>query len=187
MKKIIYLSTLCLLLVGCGNDTTNNQSSEKVDKDKVEETSQKETKEEQTNKKFDLKQVGEKFNLKDWEVTLESFKFDESVSGGQWTSSAAEGNKFLILSFKVTNNGTEVDQLLKNRSNVSLKAIYNEKYEYKAAVTLMDGDLHHENVQPLTTIEGFVAIEMPDNVVEATESINLFLENGKDKVEIKIR
>lgn len=187
MKKIIYLSTLCLLLVGCGNDTTSDLSSEKVDKDKVEEKSQKETKEEQTNKGFNLKQVGEKFTLKDWEVTLESFKFDESVSDGQMSSSADEGNKFLILNFKVTNHGTEADSLMKNGGGTLIKAVYNEKYNYETSVTVLDGDLHHQNIQPLSSVEGFVVITVPDTVVEATESINLFLENEKDKVQINIR
>ncbi|GAB0167449.1 DUF4352 domain-containing protein [Lysinibacillus sp. CTST325] len=187
MKKIIYLSTLCLLLVGCGNDTTNNPSSEKVDKDKVEEKSQKETKEEQTNKGFDLKQVGEKFTLKDWEVTLESFKFDKSVSDGQMSSSADEGNKFLLLNFKITNNGTEADSLIKNGGGTSIKAVYNNKYDYDTSVTLIDGDLHHQNIRPLSSSEGFVVITVPDTVVEGKESINLFLENEKDKVQINIR
>ncbi|UZM97838.1 hypothetical protein OL548_23145 [Lysinibacillus sp. MHQ-1] len=54
-----------------------------------------------------------------------------------------------------------------------------KKYDYDVSLTLMDGDLHHENVRPLSNVKGFAVIEMPDNVVEASESINIFMEKRK--------
>lgn len=187
MKKIIYLFILCLFLVGCSNNTANNPSSNEIDKGELDEQGGKEVEVEPANDEFVLKEVGETFNLKDWEVTLESFEFNESVSSGNMSSSVEEGNKFLVLNLKVTNKGIEADSLIKNGRATVIKAVYNEKYEYETSVTLIDGDLHHESIRPLSLTEGFVAIEMPDAVVEASESIKIFFEIEKDKVQINIR
>ncbi len=178
---------LCLFLVGCGSESISNSSSNETNLDKIDEKNEKDTKKEQKNEDFEIKQIGETFKLGDWEVTLESFEFNQTVVRERVSSEANEGNKFLILNFNVLNNGTEADQLMKARDGVSLKAVYNEKYDYDVSLTLMDGDLHHENVRPLSNVKGFAVIEMPDNVVEASESINIFMEKEKDKVQINIR
>lgn len=131
--------------------------------------------------------IGETFKLEDWEVALESFEFNQTISRDTMSSKAGEGNKFLILNFKVVNNGTEANQLMNQNDGITLKAVYNDKYTYNESLTLIDGDLHHENVRPLSSLEGFVVVEMPDNVVEATESIKLYLEKEDSKVQINIR
>ncbi|SPT95516.1 Uncharacterised protein [Lysinibacillus capsici] len=118
---------------------------------------------------------------------MESFEFNKTIVKERVSTKANEGNKFLILNFNVINNGTEADELMKQRDGASLKAVYNDKYDYEVSVTLMDGDLHHENVRPLSTVKGFVAIEMPDKVVEASENISIFMEKEEDKVQINIR
>ncbi len=186
-KTFIYLFMFCLFLVGCGDDSPNNSTSKNTGEDKVDEQVEKETKREQKNEEFELKQIGETFKLKDWDVTLESFEFNKKVEKDIMSSEAEEGNKFLILNFKVVNNGTEADQLMKPREGVKLKAVYNDKYTYDDLITLVSGDLHLEDVRPLSTVEGFAVVTMPDNVVEATESIDLYLEKNGSKVRINIR
>lgn len=186
-KTFIYLFMFCLFLAGCGDDSANNSTSKNTGEDKVDEQVEKETKREQKNEEFELKQIGETFKLKDWDVTLESFEFNKKVENDIMSSEAEEGNEFLILNFKVVNNGTEADQLMKPREGVTLKAVYNDKYTYDDLITLVSGDLHLEDVRPLSTVEGFAVVPMPDNVVEATESIDLYLKQGDSKVQINIR
>lgn len=188
MKKlIIYLFMFCLFLSGCGNNPISNSSTNDTSRDKIDEKIEEESKIEQKNEEFELKEIGETFKLEDWEVTLESFEFNKTIVKERVSTKANEGNKFLILNFNVINNGTEADELMKQRDGASLKAVYNDKYDYEVSVTLMDGNLHHENVRPLSTVKGFVAIEMPDKVVEASENISIFMEKEEDKVQINIR
>ncbi|GED62526.1 DUF4352 domain-containing protein [Lysinibacillus fusiformis] len=186
-RTFIYLFMFCLFLAGCGSNPTSNSLANETSKDKIDEKIEEESKEEQKNEEFELKQIGETFKLEDWEVTLESFEFNKTIIRESVSTEANEGNKFLILNFNVINNGTEADQLMKPRDGASIKAVFNDKYDYEISLTLMDGDLHHENVRPLSTAKGFVAIEMPDNVVEASESISIFMEKEEDKVQINIR
>ncbi|WP_052344244.1 DUF4352 domain-containing protein [Bacillus ndiopicus] len=176
MKKIVVLLFVSILLVACGQ----------ADKKSGSDNASKESQVEKTNKEYVTKNIGETFNLEDWEVTLESFEFNPTVAKGNMSSTADDGNKYLILNYKAVNNGTEANKLFKAKNGTALKAIYDEKYEYGVVVTLLDDDLHHESINPLATKNGFVVISIPDKVVDEAESIQLFMELGKDKVQIKI-
>ncbi|MDQ0175986.1 DUF4352 domain-containing protein [Bacillus chungangensis] len=197
MKKLTIIGLiflLCFSLVGCGNAGEEASGVEKSnEKEKVKENATKkdevETEEEEseTVQETIIANVGEVFNYKDWEVKLDSFEFNQTVSSDMFESSADEGNKFLVLRFTVTNKGTKADSFTDTIGGTQIKAMYNEKYEYEKLTTLLTSDLSAQNVQPLATGNGFVVIEMPDNVVEASESIDVFIGEGKEIVKIKIR
>lgn len=69
----------------------------------------------------------------------------------------------------------------------SIKAIFNEKYEYKNSITFLDGDLSNKRVQPLAEQSGFTVIEMPDKVIDSTESIIVDFQLDGSKAKVKIR
>ncbi|WP_162462926.1 DUF4352 domain-containing protein [Paenibacillus psychroresistens] len=131
--------------------------------------------------------VGEKFTLKDWEVTVESTKFDKDVSDDFMSSSADEGSKFLVLRLAVKNNGTEDASFVEMFGGTEIKAVYNSKYEYTPSTTLIKGDLSHESISPLKTSKGFSVIEVPDEVVTAKEGIVVSFELDGESKTVLIR
>lgn len=194
--KFGLILVICAFLVisACGNNTTSSdspqQNEQSVDAagETVKEEPSKEAATEPT--KEEPKEVsnkpGEKFALGDWEVVLDSFEFDQKVSADMFSSSADEGNKFLILNYTVTNNGKEAKDFTSIIGGVSMKAIFKEEYEYNYTVTMIDGDLGTGSIKPLASKSGFVVIEVPDSVAESKESLVVKLED-KDKAQITLR
>lgn len=131
--------------------------------------------------------VGDKFNLSDWEIVLNSFEFNQQVSDDYFASSADEGNKLLILNYTVTNQGTEADSFTAMIGGVEMKAYFNDKYEYNYTITMIDKDLSNESVKPLASKTGFVVIEVPDIVAQSEDGLVLKLAQDEDKVTITLR
>ncbi|GIP05994.1 DUF4352 domain-containing protein [Paenibacillus lautus] len=191
---LILMICAFLVISACGNNTTSSdspqQNEQSVDAagETVKEEPSKEAATEPT--KEEPKEVsnkpGEKFTLGDWEVVLDSFEFDQKVSADMFSSSADEGNKFLILNYTVTNNGKEAKDFTSIIGGVSMKAIFKEEYEYNYTVTMIDGDLGTGSIKPLATKSGFVVIEVPDSVADSKESLVVKLED-KDKAQITLR
>ena len=199
----ILLMAMLLLVTACGGaastppdkqkpDTTaqdqgaannsGNASNEQAKEASAEEPAQ----EPEEPAEASLK-VGDKFNLSDWEIVLDSFEFNQQVSDDYFSSSADEGNKFLILNYTVTNQGTEADSFTAMLGGVEMKAIFNDKYEYKYTVTMIDKDLSNESVKPLASKTGFVVMEVPDTVAQSEDSLVLKLAQDEDKATITLR
>lgn len=131
--------------------------------------------------------VGDKFNLGDWEVVLDSFEFNQKVSDDYFSSSADEGNKFLVLNYTVTNQGTEADDFTSMIGGVDMKAVFQDKYEYKYTITMIDKDLSKESIKPLSSKTGFVVMEVPDTVATSEDSLILKLVDDKANATINLR
>ncbi|WP_036672012.1 DUF4352 domain-containing protein [Paenibacillus sp. HGF5] len=191
---LILMICAFLVISACGNNTTSSDSPQQNEQsvDAAGETVKEEPSKEAATEpaKEEPKEVsnkpGEKFTLGDWEVVLDSFEFDQKVSADMFSSSADEGNKFLILNYTVTNNGKEAKDFTSIIGGVSMKAIFKEEYEYNYTVTMIDGDLGTGSIKPLATKSGFVVIEVPDSVADSKESLVVKLED-KDKAQITLR
>lgn len=131
--------------------------------------------------------AGDKFTLGNWEVVLDSFEFNQKVSDEYFSSSADEGNKFLVLNYTVTNQGTEADNFTSLIGGVEMKALFQDKYEYTYTVTMIDKDLSNENIKPLSSKTGFVVMEVPDTVATSEDALILKLAKDKDKATINLR
>lgn len=70
---------------------------------------------------------------------------------------------------------------------VNIKALYNDKYKYKAVLTNIDGALSTNSIEPLSKADGFVVIDMPDSVVEAAEAILVEMKENMNKISCEIR
>lgn len=200
-KQFFILMALSALLVlsACGGtksegaDTSGNSGSvtEEVAKQDTEANAAEETTAapEETEKKDETapaKKPGEKFTLEDWEIVLDSFEFNEKVSDGMFSSSADEGNKFLVLNYTVTNNGKEAKDFTAMFGGVKMKAVFKGEYEYDYTITMIDGDMSSGSIKPLASKTGFVVMEVPDSVAESDESLIVKLEQG-EKAEIALR
>ncbi|WP_270167644.1 DUF4352 domain-containing protein [Paenibacillus sp. SYP-B4298] len=197
----VLILALSLTLVACGGAEpapTEKQNASATVKEqspaenvKGEQTGEAAPAEEPTEKPAEPEEavykVGDKFNLGDWEVVLDSFEFDQKVSDTYFSSSADEGNKFLVLNFTVTNEGTTADKFTAMAGGVGMKAIFKDKYEYKYTITMIDQDLSNESIKPLSSKSGFVVMEVPDTVAESQDSLILRLEKNKDKATINLR
>ncbi|WP_010272906.1 DUF4352 domain-containing protein [Paenibacillus senegalensis] len=171
---------------GGGDSQNENAPQENGEDNNNEEAEEPETNEEEPGNANEYA-VGEMFNIDEWDVTLDSFEFEQKVSGEFVSSSADEGNKFLILNLTVTNKGTSSRSFIEMFGGISIKAIYDEKYEYSNSITLIDGDLAGESVAPLAKLSGFTVLEMPDQVVEATEGLKLQFKYEGEEIIVPIR
>jgi len=199
MKKIhvLVLFVFILLIVSaCGGSQTNNvvkssnnnQASpvDEKETDVVETTKETETPPTEEPKEASFK-PGDKFNLGTWEITLESFEFNQKVSSDMFSSSADEGNKFIVLNYNVTNNGKEANDFTAMINGIRMKAIFKGEYEYDYTVTMIDGDLSQDSIKPLASKKGFVVIEVPDTVANSNESLVIKLEEEGEKAQITLK
>lgn len=196
---ILFLALL-LLVTACGgaaststgtqnaNTAIKNQgTAENANNKQTGEAVAAEPAEEPEAPKEVAYKAGDKFKLGDWEVVLDSFEFNQKVSDDYFSSSADEGNKFLILNYTVTNEGTEADNFTSMIGGVDMKAVFQDKYEYKYTITMIDKDLSKESIKPLSSKTGFVVMEVPDTVATSEDSLILKLEENKDKATINLR
>lgn len=194
----ILLLALLLLVTACGgaastgtqdpNTSVKDQGpAENVNNEQTGDAATAEPTKEPEEPKEVVYKVGDKFNLGNWEVVLDSFEFNQKVSDKYLSSSADEGNKFLILNYTVTNEGTEADKFTSMIGGVEMKATFKDKYEYKYSITMIDKDLSKESVKPLSSKTGFVVMEVPDTVAESEDGLILKLAKDKDKATINLR
>ncbi|WP_334074083.1 MULTISPECIES: DUF4352 domain-containing protein [Paenibacillus] len=196
----ILLVALLLLVTACGgtastsagkqnaNTSAKDQgTAENVNNEQKDAAVTAEPTKEPEEPKEVVYKVGDKFNLGDWEVVLDSFEFNQKVSDDYFSSSADEGNKFLILKYTVTNNGTEADNFTSMVGGVEMKAIFQDKYEYKYTITMIEQDLSNESIKPLSSKTGFVVMEVPDAVAKSKDSLIVNLAQDEDKATINLR
>ena len=196
----ILLLALLLLVTACGGasststETQNASTSvkdqgpgENVNNEKSGAADTAEPTKEPEEPKEVVYKVGDKFNLGNWEVVLDSFEFNQKVSDEYFSSSADKGNKFLILNYTVTNEGTEADSFTAMIGGVEMKAIFKDKYEYKYTITMIDQDLSKESIKPLSSKTGFVVMEVPDEVAKSGDGLILKLAKDKDNATINLR
>ncbi|AWB42955.1 hypothetical protein DCC85_01070 [Paenibacillus sp. CAA11] len=201
-KTSLGILTLALLLLvtACGDATSTSTGKQNANTSVKDQGTVKNVNNEQTGdavkaepakepeeQKEAVYKVGDKFNLGNWKVVLNSFEFNQKVSDKYFSSSADEGNKFLILNYTVTNEGTEADNFTSMIGGVEMKAIFKDKYEYKYTITMIDKDFGKESIKPLSSKTGFVVIEVPDEVSKSKDGLILKLAKDKDKATINLR
>ncbi|MHA7962976.1 DUF4352 domain-containing protein [Paenibacillus sp. CAU 1782] len=202
MKKFMLLNVVllvALVLTACGGTeknegagNKNNTANSSVVQEESGETPSEEPAEQPTEEPVveEVKEqsyaVGDTFALGDWEVVLDSFTFDQKVKDQYFSSSADEGNKFIVLNYTVKNNGKQAAEFTSMFGGVSMKALFQGEYEYSYTITMIDGDLS-DSIKPLSSLTGFVVIEVPDVVAESPDSLVINLDQDGDKAQITLR
>ncbi|URN94895.1 MAG: DUF4352 domain-containing protein [Candidatus Pristimantibacillus lignocellulolyticus] len=191
-KTYLMIITLVALIIisGCAGTKPNNNSTNATPTptpDASEETTPTPEPTEEPNESEASYAQGDKFTLGEWDITLDSFEFNKEVSDDIFTSSAEEGNKFIVLNYTVLNNGKESSTFTGMLGSIKMKALYKDEYEYGSTTTMIDGDLSKSTVKPLSSKTGFVVIEVPDVVADTEDSLVLSIDNNGEKAQIKLR
>lgn len=130
--------------------------------------------------------VGEKTTLGDWEITLDSFKVTAEIQNTFGSFSADEGNKFVVTTLTVKNNGTQSDTFMSSfpvgNKDVVSKIFYKGTYEFSGSNLLgHKEDLHNQSLNPLSSLTGIMAYEVADEAAESDELV-LTLTLGDESV-----
>lgn len=154
----------------------------------VEETAIAETVQAPTG---EIIQIGEVGALGDWSVSVTSVQTVDSIPDGYGTFAPDEGNKYLVVSLSVSNNGKEADTFLPSfgmGNDVQAKILYDDGYEFSATHLLgYSKSLHDQSLNPLSTKDGDIAFEIPDSVSASTDELILQLKAGNSDLNIKVR
>ncbi|MCR8659556.1 DUF4352 domain-containing protein [Paenibacillus endoradicis] len=191
-KTYLMIITLVALIIisGCAATKQNNSSTNATSTptpDASGETAPTPEPTEEPNESEASYAQGDKITLGEWDITLDSFEFNEKVSDDVFTSSAEEGNKFIVLNYTVLNNGKESSKFTGMLGSIKMNALYKDEYEYGSTTTMIDGDLSKSTVKPLSSKTGFVVIEVPDLVADSEDSLVLSIDNNGEKAKIKLR
>lgn len=126
--------------------------------------------------------VGDSCTIGDFEITVSEFKIQRQIENTYGYFEADEGNQYLVVSFSATNNGKQAGTLFPSFSlgdDPSATILYGDGYEYSPTGLLgYDDDLHDEVVNPLSSVTGILAFELPDAVVNGTDPLTLQISAG---------
>lgn len=135
--------------------------------------------------------VGDSAELGGWSFTLDAFEFMEKVDG-DFNSYAApdEGCQFGVVSLSVTNSDTSAAVFLPtfSTSNDVRAKIMCGEYEFSATNLLAhSNDLHDETINPLVTVSGIIAFNIPQSVVDGSDTLTFVLTQGDDTLVFTLR
>lgn len=137
--------------------------------------------------------IGETATLGDWEITVTACDFKDKISdsSGYGQFAPDDGNKFIVISASITNNGKQSETFLPSfATNTDISAIinYNGGYEYQMTNLLgLDSMLVDSSMNPLTSKSGIIVFEAPDAVVSGSESLILQFSAGEEIVSFALR
>lgn len=135
--------------------------------------------------------VGDTAELGDWSITLEAFEFLDRIDSSFNTYAAPdEGCRFGVVSLSVKNNATRTASFLptfSTSSSVRAKIMCGE-YEFSATNLLAHSeDLHDETLNPLVTLSGIIAFNIPESVAGGADPLMLVLTESKNTLEFTLR
>ena len=173
---IMLAAALVCSLSACGNTNTNLVTSDSPTANVVSTPSP-------TPSNTALS-VGSATTLGDWSITVSSIEFSPQIDSGDGFTvfNPDAGNQFLIVHSTVQNNGKQAASFLPSiGSNADVGAIvcYNKDYKYQPTNLLgYDNNLCDFNANPLTSKEGVIAFEVPEAVVNGSESLAIEFTQG---------
>lgn len=197
MKKKLFVPVLCavaLSATACGS----NASSEKAETTTTEATTAAETTtaEEtttapETEAAAETVPIGQAAKIGEWSVTVSNMQILDNIADGYGSFSPDAGNKFLLVTMTVSNEGKQADSFLPSFSmgeDTSAKVMYGDGYEFTQTNLLgYSKSMIDSTINPLSSKEGDIAFEIPDSVASATDPIILEISGGKEKINFSLR
>lgn len=187
MKKTIVLLGMlaCVSLTACTNSNDSNSDTKSATDISTTQT-EKETEPTET-----IYNIGDTVSLKNWSIVTTDAKTVDKIYLDYGSFSPDSGNMYAQVFVTITNNGKEADQFLPSFSTgdkVSAKLLYGDGYEFSATNLLgYDAEMHDSTINPLSSLSGEIAFEIPESVASSAEELLLQFKAGNDVVKIKIR
>ncbi|MCC8120507.1 MAG: DUF4352 domain-containing protein [Oscillospiraceae bacterium] len=106
-----------------------------------------------------------------WEITATSVVVASSVKiNWRMEYQPEDGCKYVKVNMTIKNTGTEVDYF----GLYTTAAIVYGDYSYSPTTMIgVNDDISYETVNPLVSVSGFLAFEIPDEVIDSGESLSL--------------
>lgn len=190
MKKllsiILLLCTLCAL-ASCSTET--NSGVQKETNPESTSGSQPETTE--PDKKEEAFAIGDVVRLNDWNITVNSFSFEEKIESTQYTSfKPDEGNSYLVIDITVKNIGDVANTFIPTVSlkKTGAKIIYDGTYEFSGTNLLgYDKDLHDKHINPLADFNGILAFQVSNEVVDSDKPLVIRITDNNVDMNVNLR
>ena len=199
MKKRLFVPVLfavTLSLSACGS----NASSEKAETTTVaatetttaESTSVEETTTApETDAATETIPMGQAEKIGDWNVTVSNMQILDVLQDGYGEFKPDAGNKLLLISMSVSNEGKTADSFLPTYAmgdDTSVKVIYGDGYEFTRTNLLgYSKSINDSTINPLSSKDGDITFEIPESVASATDPIILEISNGNEKIHFSVR
>lgn len=182
LTMILALSMFCMM--GC-----SSESASKNDEIPTVTVAQEETSEtvKSAEKTVDSLQFGATYSTNDVDIVINDITISDycEVRTGPnvySTADASEGNTFVIVNSLIKNKKQESIMLYGN-SPFKVEVVYDGGYRYSTE----DYVIGEEEIVPLASKEECIAIEIPDEVVNAMESLVVYITIGSTIYQHAIR
>lgn len=197
MRKRAFIALsipLCVMMAGCG--TTNTSSVDNKETQIIATNNSKKTAtpvaETPIPEEDILCNIGDTVKLKDWEISVTNMKIVKSIQADYGVfSPEEEDNKYVRVYAKIKNIGKEADRFCPSYGygdDVNVKVLYGDGYEFVATNLLgYKKDLHDKTINPLSSKNGELAFEIPNNVANSKDELFIQFKSGDDSVKFKIR
>lgn len=137
-------------------------------------------------------ELGTEGTLKDWSITATGMSTTDSVSESEYSAfHPKDGNLYVMAEVTVKNQGKQADSFLPSLSYgdyVNTKLLYGDGYEFSSTNLLgYSKDLHSSYLNPLTSVDGEIAFELPVEVADSSEPLVLIFTAGEEKISFQLR
>lgn len=197
MKRSLAVFAIMLMLISlsaCGDATNASASSPSTGASSVASSqSASLSSSSAETKPQDVYEIGDTATLGNWSITVTACDSKDKIadSSGYGEFTPDEGNKFIVISASISNNGKQSGTFLPSfatNEDVTTIINYNDGYEYQLTNLIgLDTTLVDATMNPLTSKEGIIAFEAPDSVITGAESLILLFSLGEQSVSFSLR
>lgn len=191
MAMLIFASAA--VLSACGGSATQEAEATTQAVETTESATEASTEAETTAAETTASEIpmGQTATIDCWDITVSQMQILDAVSNGYGQFEPGEGNKYLLISLSAANNGKESASFLPSFSmtdDIRAKLIYGDGYEFDQTNLLgYDRSLLDSVVNPLSSVEGDMAFEIPNTVAESTDKIILEFACGNEQLDFVLR
>ena len=116
-------------------------------------------------------------SIDNWDITYKGYEVQDYIKTGIITGfEPVDGSSYLVVNLAVKNIDTKIHTFLPSLyfgAVLDVKIIYNE-YEYTHSTLIgYEEDLTNEEINPLITVNGILAFEIPESITESKDPLIL--------------
>jgi hypothetical protein len=196
MKKKLLLPVLFAVVLSasaCGSKTSAPKTESTTTETTVAETTtiEETTTVPETEAASQTIPMGQATKMGEWNITVNNMQIVENIPDGYGKFTPDAGNKYLLVTMSVSNEGKQANSFLPSFSmgdNIDAKIVYGDGYEFtKTNLLGYSKSLLDSTINPLSSKDGDIAFVIPDSVASATDPIVLEISNGNEKFNFALR